>query len=185
MYATYHGKTENNTLNQFHTVVWAGVANSSNVAGGSNVAEISRISGSGAGSFSNVNRTYTVKKGAAGIFFSFGIEDRGWADTRHAGCRSDQIARAARRTLSQPVSYLIHTADDDAITAADRVSLYNNIAPQITVPVGQGGATSDGKVYVGTQLSLSKPLYSTYSYAEGLRLRYTSPPAAPPSTQAL
>ena len=167
VYATYHGKTENNTLNQFHTVVWAGVANSSNVAGGSNVAEISRISGSGAGSFSNVNRTYTIKKGAAGIFFSFGIEDRSGGEIRHAGCRSDQIARAARRTLSQPVSYLIHTADDNAITAADRVSLYNNIAPQITVPVGQGGTTSDGKVYVGTQLSLSKPLYSTYSYAEG------------------
>ncbi len=57
-------------------------------------------------------------------------------DTRHAAAGPIRSPAPPADPLSA-VSYLIHTADDDAITAADRVSLYNNIAPQITVPAGQ------------------------------------------------
>lgn len=165
VYAIFRGKTENNWGNQYHTTSSVGLTNS---ASGNSLNQIDStvdfVKRGSAGNYSNVNKTIPVVKGSAGLFIALGSEDVGWADTRDAGGSVYLKAEAARRVLTGDIKYLVHTADDDTITAAERTSLYKAIAPSISVASGAGGVDQSGNVYVGTTLTLSGPIYSSYQY---------------------
>ncbi|MBU5627404.1 S-layer homology domain-containing protein [Oscillibacter sp. MSJ-2] len=165
VYAIFRGKTENNWANQYHTTSSVGLTNS---ASGNSLNQIDStvdfVKRGSAGNYSNVSKTIPVVKGSAGLFIALGSEDVGWADTRDAGGSVYLKAEAARRVLTGDIKYLVHTADDDTITAAERTSLYKAIAPSISVASGAGGVDQSGNVYVGTTLTLSGPIYSSYQY---------------------
>ena len=80
--ATYRGKTENNYMNQFHSTSRAGLVRGDS---GLNVSSESVIKDGKPSSYSNVGKSFAVRKGDTGLFIALGIEDKGWADTRHAG----------------------------------------------------------------------------------------------------
>ena len=165
VYAVFRGKTENNSLHQYHTTSSTGLTSSTS---GKSLDQINNtvsfVKSGSAGNYSNVSKTIPVVKGSAGLFIALGSEDVGWADTRDAGGSVYLKAEAARRVLTGNIRYLIHTADDDTITAADRASLYDAIAPSISVESGDGGVDKSGHVYVGTELTLKGPIYSSYQY---------------------
>ena len=165
MYAVFRGKTENNSLHQYHTTSSVGLTSSTS---GKSLDQINNtvsfVKSGSAGNYSNVSKTIPVVKGSAGLFIALGSEDVGWADTRDAGGSVYLKAEAARRVLTGDIKYLVHTADDDTITAAERTSLYEAIAPSISVASGAGGVDQSGNVYVGTTLTLKNPTYSSYQY---------------------
>ena len=160
VYATYRGKTENNYLNQFHSTARGGLVKGV----GLNITSESVVKDGKPGTYSNVQRTYSVRRGDSGLFLALGIEDKDWADTRHAGGSVYQIARGERIYLTQPLRYKVHTADDGIIKD---VSLYDSIAPSVSVERGKGGVKDGAGVYVGTELTFSAPKWnSVYQYAD-------------------
>lgn len=110
--------------------------------------------------------TFQVKDGATGVFMSMGIEGKDWYDTGAPNGSLAQRVRAQRRYLTQPLRYVVHTADDELIQQSAMLDLYDSIAPRVSVPAGKGGVTAAGQAYVGTQFSLGQPAWTTYSYAE-------------------
>ena len=165
VYATYRGKTENNYLNQFHSTSRAGLTNTS--SGDLSVRTDDWVKRGKPGTYTNVGKSFNIKRGDTGLFLAMGIEDKGGWDTRHAGGSVYQIARAQRLALGTDLKYLVHTADDDAITAVERMSLYDTIAPSVSIDSGKGGVDSKGHLYVGSRLTLGSPVWgSIYQYAE-------------------
>ena len=174
----YRADTDYNWLGTFWSTAWGGIANQyfgsgnkNNWAEGDGISDTSRsvnlvrIVGHEAGWIKNYSYWFNVKKGDQGMFISLGIEDKGGADTGSPNGEVYQKARGERRYLNSPLKYYVHTADDNALTANQKTALYSNIAPKVSVVQGKGGVTSAGKVYVGTEFSLSKPLWSSYAYA--------------------
>ncbi len=162
--ATYRGKTENNYMNQFHSTSRAGLVRGDS---GLNVSSESVIKDGKPSSYSNVGKSFAVRKGDTGLFIALGIEDKGWADTRHAGGSIYQIARGQRKYLENGLRYQIHTVDDALIQTAGQTALYDYIAPSVSVEAGKGGVKAGKGVYVGTELTFSAPVWNgVYQYAD-------------------
>ncbi len=106
---------------------------------------------------------YTINAGTKGHVIGLGITDRDGGATGDCGGRLYVVAAARRNVISKPLRYRVYTADDERITASERVDLYNNIAPQITIRAGEGGSYM-GNPFVGSTLTLSAPLYSSYQF---------------------
>ena len=162
--ATYRGKTENNYMNQFHSTSRAGLVRGDS---GLNVSSESVIKRGKPSGYSDIGKSFAVRKGDTGLFIALGIEDKGGVDTRHAGGSIYQIARGQRKYLENGLRYQIHTVDDTLIQTAGQTALYDYIAPSVSVEAGKGGVKAGKGVYVGTELTFSAPVWNgVYQYAD-------------------
>lgn len=190
VYFTYRADTDTNWMNTFYSQVYLGVLNKTNSNGApsdnqswNGITQEKRIAdGDGrddVGDIPNWVNTprsvpFDIYSGAKGIFFSFGLASKSWGDTGEPMAAIWLKARASRRYLEQPLSYIIHTADDDAIKAlgaTEAAKVFKTIAPEISMAAGTGGAYGDEKVYVGSTFTFGAPGFPTYTYATNNNFR--------------
>ena len=84
-----------------------------------------------------------------------GIGRKGGSDWDAHGRVTLEDAVLSRRVLSNPLSLVIHTADDAVISASTvKDKLFNALKPSVSLVAGESGVNRYGNVYVGSQLEI-------------------------------
>lgn len=95
-----------------------------------------------------------------------GIGREGSSDWDAHGRTTLEDAVISRRVLSNNLSLIIHTADDDTIAASSvKDKLFDAIKPTVNLIPGESGVNGNGRVYVGSQLEVKPAVSASYELA--------------------